>query len=276
MRKRQSAFGALLIIWMAAAFFEILIPRPVQAAGVEDRIKAVSGTYPNGSYYNSYEEVVLQKNGIRQSIIGHECAGFVMYVTRQVFQDTYYNGSPSYRQVYKTVSTKDTKEMKRLFARAKIGDVIRWTGSGGRHQAIFLKKSSRGIQVYEANFGNDYNRVWYHHMWNWNNRPLWTGTSSNVSVFRYKKYAQIDRMIQKVSLNKKSLSLKKGKKFKLKATFTPSNAYKKKLTWKSSNVKVAKVDASGNVRGLKKGKATITAIARDGSGKKAVCKVTVR
>lgn len=45
--------------------------------------------------------------------------------------------------------------------------------------------------------------------------------------------------------------------------------------YKSSNTKVAAVDAYGNVTALGKGKATITVTANDGSGKKATCKVTV-
>lgn len=45
--------------------------------------------------------------------------------------------------------------------------------------------------------------------------------------------------------------------------------------YKSSNTKVAVVDAYGNVTARSKGKATITVTANDGSGKKATCKVNV-
>lgn len=47
------------------------------------------------------------------------------------------------------------------------------------------------------------------------------------------------------------------------------------VAWKSSDAKVASVDASGLVIGLKKGKTTITATASDGSGNKATCEVNV-
>lgn len=47
------------------------------------------------------------------------------------------------------------------------------------------------------------------------------------------------------------------------------------VTLKSSDAKVASVDSNGIVTGLKKGKATITAIAVDGSGKKTTCEITV-
>ena len=47
------------------------------------------------------------------------------------------------------------------------------------------------------------------------------------------------------------------------------------VTWTSSNNKVATVDAYGNVKCLKSGTVTITATAKDGSGKKASFKLTV-
>lgn len=70
-----------------------------------------------------------------------------------------------------------------------------------------------------------------------------------------------------------------GKKVTLKATVTPSNAYNKGVTWKSSNTKVATVSSSGVVTTKKKmgGKTvTITATAKDGSGKKASYKIYIK
>lgn len=70
-----------------------------------------------------------------------------------------------------------------------------------------------------------------------------------------------------------------GKKVTLKATVIPSNAYNKGVTWKSSNTKVATVSSSGVVTTKKKmgGKTvTITATAKDGSGKKASYKIYVK
>ena len=69
-----------------------------------------------------------------------------------------------------------------------------------------------------------------------------------------------------------------GKKVTLKATVTPTNAYNKGVTWKSSNTKVATVSSTGVVTTKKKmgGKTvTITATAKDGSGKKATYKIYV-
>jgi uncharacterized protein YjdB len=81
--------------------------------------------------------------------------------------------------------------------------------------------------------------------------------------------------VTKVKLSKTKATLKKGKSVKLKATVTPSKAYQK-VTWKSSNTKVATVSSSGKVTAKKKGTATITCTAADGSGKKVTCKITVK
>lgn len=70
-----------------------------------------------------------------------------------------------------------------------------------------------------------------------------------------------------------------GKKVTLKAAVTPSNAYNKGVIWKSSNTKVATVSSSGVVTTKKKmgGKTvTITATAKDGSGKKASYKIYIK
>ncbi len=81
--------------------------------------------------------------------------------------------------------------------------------------------------------------------------------------------------IKKITLNYKQITVKTGKTRKLKATVTPANATNKKLKWKSSNKRIATVSQTGKVKGIKAGKVKITVAARDGSGKKATCKVIV-
>ena len=78
---------------------------------------------------------------------------------------------------------------------------------------------------------------------------------------------------KKVVVNKKRIVLKKGEKVKLKAKLKPANATEK-VTFKSSNKKVAKVTKNGVVKAVKKGKCKITV--KTASGKKAVVKVTVK
>jgi uncharacterized protein YjdB len=65
-----------------------------------------------------------------------------------------------------------------------------------------------------------------------------------------------------------------NKTAQLAATLTPANATNKKVAWKSSDEKIATVDANGLLTGKAKGTATITVTAEDG-GKTATCNVTV-
>ena len=76
-----------------------------------------------------------------------------------------------------------------------------------------------------------------------------------------------------LSLDKSSGEIEIGKQLKLTATVTPNNAKNKKVSYKSNNTSVATVDANGNVKGIKAGKAIITATA---GGKSAICTVTVK
>ncbi len=69
-------------------------------------------------------------------------------------------------------------------------------------------------------------------------------------------------------------SVRVGKTVKVKATVKPATARKKKITYESSDETIATVDASGNIKGISPGNATITATSVDG-GRTAKCKVTV-
>ena len=75
-----------------------------------------------------------------------------------------------------------------------------------------------------------------------------------------------------VTLNRKNVTLEKGKKLKLKATVKPKKATQKKIVWSSGNKKVATVSSKGVVKAKKKGTAKIIAKIK-GTKKKAVCKV---
>lgn len=77
-----------------------------------------------------------------------------------------------------------------------------------------------------------------------------------------------------VKLNKDTLTVEKGKSGTLTATVEPNDATNKKVTWKSSDEKIATVDDQGNVTGVGVGKATITVTTEDGN-KTATCAVEV-
>ncbi len=82
--------------------------------------------------------------------------------------------------------------------------------------------------------------------------------------------------LKKISIAKKA-TVYVGAKKQLKVTKAPKNTTAK-ITWKSSNKKVATVSSKGAVKGVKAGTATITASAKGEKNKtlKAACKVTVK
>ena len=77
---------------------------------------------------------------------------------------------------------------------------------------------------------------------------------------------------QKIKLNRRKLTLKKGKSFRLKVTLTPADS-QDKITYKTSNKKIATVGKKGKIKAKKKGKVKITVIS---GKKKAVCTVKVK
>ena len=85
-----------------------------------------------------------------------------------------------------------------------------------------------------------------------------------------------DKRISKITISGISKKIAAGKKIKLTAKITPSDAANQELKWKSSNTKAATVTQSGLVT-IKAGSGgktvTITASAKDGSGQKAVYKI---
>lgn len=83
------------------------------------------------------------------------------------------------------------------------------------------------------------------------------------------------KAVKKVKLNSGNFVLTAGARKTLKATVSPSKSVSKKVAWTSSNKRVATVSSKGVVKGIRDGKAVITAKATDGSGKKAKVTVTV-
>jgi uncharacterized protein YjdB len=80
--------------------------------------------------------------------------------------------------------------------------------------------------------------------------------------------------VKAVKLPKKSIRLERGDKIKLPAAYIPANAKVPKLTWKSSNPKVAKVSKKGVIKARRPGKTTITVRAQTGKVAKLKVKVT--
>ena len=99
-----------------------------------------------------------------------------------------------------------------------------------------------------------------------------TYTNGNCSIFQVKVQKGIVKTTA-VSVNKRNIILaKKGKSFQLKVTLNPVTS-QQKVTYKSSNSKVAAVNSKGKIVAKKKGTATITV---KSGNKKITCKVKVK
>lgn len=99
---------------------------------------------------------------------------------------------------------------------------------------------------------------------------------AKVGKKKYTCKVTVKQPVTSIKLSKKSISLNKGKKYTLKVSIAPKNADNKAVVWRSSNTKIATVSSKGVVTAKSAGTTTITATAKDGSGKKASCKVTVK
>ncbi len=82
--------------------------------------------------------------------------------------------------------------------------------------------------------------------------------------------------VSRLLLDYKQITMTKGKTRTLKLKIYPSNASDRRVKWKSSNKKIATVTGKGKIKALKAGTVKITVTARDGSKKKAVCKVIIK
>lgn len=103
------------------------------------------------------------------------------------------------------------------------------------------------------------------------NKKLTTCTYyKNTSANRKKILGYAGSVPASIKLNKSSSSVYVGKSIKLKATVKGKSS---KVTWSSSNKKIATVSSSGKVTGKKAGKVTIYAKANGKTGK---CIMTIR
>ncbi|MDE7193940.1 MAG: Ig-like domain-containing protein, partial [Oscillospiraceae bacterium] len=76
-----------------------------------------------------------------------------------------------------------------------------------------------------------------------------------------------------ITINKTEVTVKPKASIQLTATITPSDAAATAISWSSSNTNIATVSATGSVKGVANGTATITA--KTVNGLTATCKVTV-
>lgn len=78
--------------------------------------------------------------------------------------------------------------------------------------------------------------------------------------------ANIGSHVSAITVSGSKTEIYEGETLQLSANVTPGNATTKSVEWKSNNTTVATVSSSGLVTGKSAGTATITAVAKDGSG----------
>lgn len=98
------------------------------------------------------------------------------------------------------------------------------------------------------------------------------GSAQATAIVTVEKYVAVTE----ITLDKTDVTVMEGESFAITPSYAPSNASYKRVNWESDNNAVATVDAKGNVKAVSAGTATIIAVAYDGSGAKAECKVTVK
>ncbi len=103
-----------------------------------------------------------------------------------------------------------------------------------------------------------------------------TATAKDGSGVKGECQVTIAQLVTSITISPATLTLEPGKTQTLKATIQPSDATNKAVTWTSSNTSVVTVSTSGKVTAKAAGTSTITATAKDGSGVKGTCKVTVK
>lgn len=86
----------------------------------------------------------------------------------------------------------------------------------------------------------------------------------------------VKQLITSITLNASNHTMRQGTYGQLRAIILPTNATYKTVLWKSSNTNVIAVDSTGKVYARGKGYATVACYARDGSGKVAYCRFTVK
>ncbi len=91
-----------------------------------------------------------------------------------------------------------------------------------------------------------------------------TGGHANLSGIEIRRGSTGEVLVSQVNVSPTAVTLAVGQAVKLEKTITPANATNLNVTWSSSNLSVATVDATGFVRAIAQGSATITATSIEG------------
>ncbi len=102
-----------------------------------------------------------------------------------------------------------------------------------------------------------------------------TCRSADFSAVAATCQVTVNQLVEKVAFAAKNVNVNVGSTCILFLEISPINATNTAVTFRSTNEKVATVDANGTVYGLKRGECSIVATAADGSGRRGSVKVKV-
>ena len=110
----------------------------------------------------------------------------------------------------------------------------------------------------------------------WDFENVWAIDPNYQGGLPYLKIFPKRTLVTGMALNQSVLELKPGQCETLTVTFSPSTIFEQNVRWSSSYSGAVSVDRDGKITANKEtGSATITALALDGSGKKATCRVYI-
>ena len=195
----------------------------------------------------------MDKNkGIQIHNRGSECVALYNQYLYKVFGKTAPNVNYAY-QIYDRNHWGWEKIPASRIKEYKVGDIVVYGPGNGRdvgkygHVAlVYSVNKGKVVKLFEQNWAGNPKAALY----NWHGARLKGIIRPSFS----------DVVPTGLSITS-SMTLKINEGRKISATITPSNvpSSKKGISWKSSNSSVAKVDSSGQVKGLKAGTAIITA-----------------
>ena len=238
-------FTSLVMICVTAivfAFWQTAFEADAASGTVSKRFAEVSKDFPNNSKITKSIQIwtVVNDDDGWDSFEGVKnggCNALVTYVTMKIFHEPYVPGAVSYKKLGKTTNASDTAALKKLFKRAKKGDVIRLhNGTTDFHYAVFMGLNSKGVKVYEGNYGSRH-LVKYNHQWTWSKMRSWkrNGLKYKVSIYRARNYSEVNS-------GEAARNLKKGDEFKYKGiTYKVTKAGIRQATVKV----VSKEDTAG-------------------------------
>lgn len=203
----------------------------------------------------------------------YSCVGFTMIAHWFIYAQK--NTDNVAAEHIKTINLNNSTSAKSaLETYARVGDMLVFKNSlsstSYTHAAIYTGCTSSGIIVLDSNWGGSSGPTC-----KMQEHTIYYSTYNYVVVSRATNAGDMSVPVTSVSVSPTSATISVGATESLTATVSPSNATNKSVTWSSGDTSIATVSSSGVVTGLVPGSTTITATAKDGSGKKATCSVTV-